>query len=182
LLNVIHLLRLTHMILLRSLAFRARFVLAACGYSLIPAVAFAQSSVPNTTGANNLGSFLLLIIYMIDVYIVPVIFALAFIVFVWGIYRTFIAGATSDEKRQEGQKLVVYGLIGFVLMFSVWGLVNLLVGTLGFNGAARPSLPVFNPTDSSASPTNNSFTNTTNTNSNTSSTPTPADFQGDPPF
>lgn len=113
---------------------------------LFTPLAFALAAVPNATG--TLGAFLLQIVDIIDQVLVPVVFALAFITFVFGIYRTFIAGATNEEKRQEGQKLAIYGLIGFLLMFSVWGLVNLLLGTLGFNGATRPNLPTFNPTGS----------------------------------
>ncbi|MDB5195094.1 MAG: hypothetical protein JWO84_278 [Parcubacteria group bacterium] len=119
--------------------------------------AFAQTSNGSVCGSGaNLGACLIGVIGFIDTFVVPLVFALAFIVFIWGIYSTFIAGGANEEKRQEGQKLVMYGLIGFFLMFAVWGLVNLLIGTFGFNGSARPGLPTFNPPGSSA-PTANPF-------------------------
>jgi hypothetical protein len=106
--------------------------------------AFAQSTgIPNREAADRLGNFLLLGIYIIDKFVVPLIFAIAFIVFIIGVYRYFVAGGANEEKRQEGQKFVLWGLIGFVIMFSVWGLINLLVTSLGFNGSTRPALPVF---------------------------------------
>ncbi|MDB5189406.1 MAG: hypothetical protein JWL82_363 [Parcubacteria group bacterium] len=126
--------------------------------SLVPvAVNAASTVVPDTTGADKLGAFLLLIVYVIDRYLVPVIFALAFIVFIIGVYRYFIAGGANEEKRAEGQKFVMWGLIGFVLMFSVWGLINLLVGSLGFGGQNRPGLPTFTVPESSQSPATNQF-------------------------
>lgn len=106
---------------------------------LLVSVAHAQGTVP----VDGLGFFLLQIIYFIDRYLVPIIFALAFLVFLWGVYSTFIAGANNEEKRQEGQKLVMYGLIGFFVMLSVWGIVNLLIHSFGFGAGSRPSLPTF---------------------------------------
>ncbi len=134
--------------------------------------AYAQSST-SAAGINNLGNYLLQIVTFIDVYVVPLIFALAFIVFIWGVYSSFIAGATSEEKRQEGQKLVMYGLIGFFLMFSVWGLVNLLVGTFHFNSSTRPGLPTFNAPGSGSTNTGGGTPNpfqTTSTSKNVGDT------------
>ncbi len=81
------------------------------------------------------------ILNLINAVVVPFIFTIAFLVFIWGIFQAFIAG--DDKKRTEGRKLAVYGIIGFFLMVSVWGLVNILVGTFGFGGQRRPPLPSF---------------------------------------
>ncbi len=102
-------------------------------------IAHAAGTLP----ADGIGSYLLQIIYFIDRYLVPLIFALAFIVFLWGVYSTFIAGGANEEKRAEGQKLVAYGIIGFFLMVSVWGIVNVLLNSTGFNASSRPTLPTF---------------------------------------
>ena len=105
----------------------------------IPSITLASPQVP----VDGLGLYLLQIIYFIDRYLVPVIFAIAFIVFLWGVYRYLILGAASEEKRQEGQKFIMYGLIGFFLMISVWGIVNLLINSFGFRSDQRPDLPSF---------------------------------------
>jgi hypothetical protein len=80
---------------------------------------------------------------IINNYIVPVVFAVAFLMFLIGVYRYFIAGGASEEKVQEGQKFVLWSVIGFVIMFSIWGLVNLFINTLGFDSNTRPALPKF---------------------------------------
>ena len=149
--------------------------LAAVFFILVP---LAHAAAPETGGLDNLGSFLLKIVYFIDVYVVPVIFALAFIVFIWGIYSTFIAGAANDEKRQEGQKILMYGLIGFVIMFSVWGLINLLVGTLGFDRNTRPPLPVFGAPESAQTQTSGNPFQTDKTTKNVGDSCSPSSSCG----
>lgn len=119
---------------------------AAFGLFVLPAFAFAQTNPPASTELElgKLTGVIQEILNFVDGTLVPVIFAIAFIVFIWGVFTYFIAGAGKEEKREEGKKFVMYALIGFVLMISLWGIVNLLVGTLGFERENRPCLPTFN--------------------------------------
>ncbi len=42
------------------------------------------------------------------------------------------AGAPRDEtKRAEGRQFVLWGILGLVVLFSVWALVNILLSTFG---------------------------------------------------
>lgn len=70
------------------------------------------------------------IVGIINTVIVPVIFALAFLVFVWGLFK-FVRDAGDEAKRAEGRQFILWGLLGIVMLFSVWGFVNLLLSTLG---------------------------------------------------
>lgn len=81
------------------------------------------------------------ILAIINNVLVPLIFAVAFIVFIWGIFNYFIAGGANEEKRKEGRSLIVWGLIGFFVMISVWGLVNILVYSFGLNHRGPASMP-----------------------------------------
>ena len=86
---------------------------------------------------SDVGSF---IINTINGILVPVIFAIAFIVFLWGAFETFILGASGGEDvKEKGKNLMLWGLIGFFVMVSVWGLVNILTGTFGFGNNSGPS-------------------------------------------
>ena len=147
--------------MIRTTSFVARLTgITSLFFSVPLAVAFAAA--PDTAGVDTLGTFLLTIIYFIDRYVVPFIFALAFLIFLWGIYSTFIAGAANEEKRQEGQKILIYGMVGFFIMISLWGLVNLLVGTFGLHRSTRPDYPVFGP-PTSGTKTTNPFNDTKDT-------------------
>lgn len=65
--------------------------------------------------------------------LIPAIFALGFIVFIWGMYKTFILGGSDEEKQGEGRQLMMYAVIGFVVMISLWGIVNLIANSLKLN-------------------------------------------------
>ena len=102
----------------------------------LPLVSLAATSVSNVSDVGNL------IIGTINNVLVPVLFALAFIVFIWGVFQAFILGAGNDEAKEKGKSLMLWGLIGFFVMVSVWGLVNILTGTISFGnngGVAQPS-------------------------------------------
>lgn len=82
------------------------------------------------------------IIWTINNVLLPVVISIAFIVFIWGVYKYFILGAANEDKRAEGRQLVLWGVIGFVIIFTVWGLVNIVSATLGLRaGGNAPPIP-----------------------------------------
>lgn len=89
----------------------------------------------------NIFQFILHITVFIDRYLVPLIFAIAFITFIWGVFTYFIRGGAETEEREKGKQLIMWGLVGFVVMIAVWGIVNLLVNSLRLNPDARPRIP-----------------------------------------
>lgn len=99
------------------------------------AFAHAQTTVTSIQGA---GAFL---IGLINNVAVPVVFALAFIVFIWGVFQVFILGGTNEEAKEKGRALMIWGLIGFFVMVSVWGLVRILTGTVGLNNSTQGLYP-----------------------------------------
>ncbi|MDP2816296.1 MAG: hypothetical protein Q8O19_06420, partial [Rectinemataceae bacterium] len=100
-------------------------------------------------GGSTLGAYLSSIIGFINVYLVPFLFAIAFVVFIWGVFQYFIAGGANEEQREKGKQLVMWGIIAFVIMVSLWGLVNLITNTLNFGDEGKtPPLPKFETTTS----------------------------------
>lgn len=121
--------------------------LALAAILLIPSAAFAATSL-NLEPITGIFKSLLDIV---DQVIIPAIFAIAFLVFIWGIYKYFIQGGANEEDRKKGRDLMLWGVIGFFVMISVWGLVNILVGTFNFGeNNKRPGLPLFNQSGSSS--------------------------------
>lgn len=99
-----------------------------------PLLVSAQSTT--ITDIKGVGGF---IIDLINNVAVPVVFALAFIVFIWGVFQVFILGGTNEEAKEKGRALMLWGLIGFFVMVSVWGLVRILTGSVGFT----PGVPTY---------------------------------------
>lgn len=54
----------------------------------------------------------------------------AFVVFVWGVFK-FIKGAGDETERTEGKKAILGGLIGLVIIFGAYGIINLSLNTAG---------------------------------------------------
>lgn len=71
------------------------------------------------------------IIGVLNLVVVPVIFSLAFAAFVWGVVKYFFLHGGEETKRAEGRVFILWGVIGLVVLFSVWGFVNILLSTLG---------------------------------------------------
>ena len=76
------------------------------------------------------------IIGAINTVVIPVILALAFAFFVFGVVNYFFIHGTDEKGREEGRSFILWGLLGMVVLFSVWGLVNLLLSTLGIAPSA----------------------------------------------
>ena len=87
-----------------------------------------------TTGENG-------IIGVINTYLVPLVFTIALIVFLFGVARKYIFSNGDQTKVAEGHKLILWGIIGFVVMLSVWGLVNIVTSVFGLTGGSRPTPP-----------------------------------------
>jgi hypothetical protein len=64
--------------------------------------------------------------------IIVLLFAVALLVFFWGIFQ-FINSETADAKRNDGKKKIFYGLIGMLIMFAAKGIIYLILDTFGIN-------------------------------------------------
>ncbi len=71
------------------------------------------------------------IVTFINQLIVPVIFALAFLTFIWGVFDLFFLSVGDVQKQSRARSFILYGLIGMAVLFSVWGLVSILLKTFG---------------------------------------------------
>lgn len=77
------------------------------------------------------------IIGVLNTVVVPLIIAFSFAAFVWGVVNYFFLNGENDTKREEGRQFILWGIIGLVVIFSVWGFVGILLSTLGIAPAGR---------------------------------------------
>jgi len=71
--------------------------------------------------------------------IIQVIFAVALVIFVYGIFE-FVRGADNPEVRKKGQQHIMYGLIGLFIMISVFTIINILMNSIGVTGDQVPQI------------------------------------------
>jgi len=58
--------------------------------------------------------------------IIQLLFAVALIIFLWGIFE-FVRDGDSDSGREKGKKHIVWGIIGLTIMASAFGILNVIV-------------------------------------------------------
>jgi len=54
--------------------------------------------------------------------LIPVIFALALLLFFWGVAK-FILQSGDPEARKEGKQIMIWGIVALFVMTSIWGIV-----------------------------------------------------------
>jgi len=60
-------------------------------------------------------------------------FIIALVVFLWGVVE-YIRGADNETKRKDGRQHILWGIVGFLIMFGVFGIMSILANTFGFKG------------------------------------------------
>ncbi len=92
----------------------------------------------NLISFDSLLDILIWIKCVIGAVIIPLIFTLAFLIFLWGMIK-YINNADNEKKREESKKFIYYGIIGLTVMVSVWGIVRIVTTTFGL-GNTVPQL------------------------------------------
>ena len=102
---------------------------------LLPTLSFAQQATAATAAASpcaatvtsigdilcKTGSFLKLLI--------PVLITLGIVYFIWGIVTYVIGG--DEEAKTKGKSRMIYGIIGFVVIFALQGIISIIITTFG---------------------------------------------------
>lgn len=74
------------------------------------------------------------------------VFIIAFVVFIWGVSE-YIRGADNEKKRADGRQHMLWGIVGFLIMFGVFGLMQILTNTFGIKGyTINKDQQTFDPT------------------------------------
>lgn len=97
--------------------------------SFLPKIAHAASSADSVVN-----SIVPKIVDNIVLPIVQLVFALAILIFVWGLVG-FFRGAEDSEARTTGQQHILWGVVGMAIMVSVYGIIRLVANTVGQGSA-----------------------------------------------
>jgi len=62
--------------------------------------------------------------------IILLLSACSFLVLVWGIFE-FVFHAGDATKREEGRKAIMWGIVGLVIIFGAYGIVDVALQSFG---------------------------------------------------
>jgi hypothetical protein len=105
---------------------------------LTPLIIEGQGTTCSLAGDPTFQDLLCYITKIINNAVIPLMFALATAMFVWGVINFFIINADEEAKKAQGRQFMIWGVIALAVMLSVWGLVDILGSTFGFDGSVLP--------------------------------------------
>lgn len=113
--------------------------------ALVPSQSGGTSSASCSAGLTSSSKFQDYLSYfsicLINNAVVPFIFAIAVVMFIWGVVKFFIVNADEEAKREQGKQFMIWGIVALAVMLSVWGLVGVLSSTFGFDSVIPKVVP-----------------------------------------
>ncbi len=61
---------------------------------------------------------------------VPYIIVIAIGAFLMGLIK-YVGHGDNEEKKSEGRKMMIYGIVGFFFMVSIWGILGIFTRSFG---------------------------------------------------
>jgi len=71
--------------------------------------------------------------------LVPLVFILALLFFFWGVARYIWSAGSSD--KDEGKKIMFWGVVALFVMSSVWGIIAFIQGELKIPKGTTGTIP-----------------------------------------
>lgn len=102
----------------------------------------AVSTGNRSGGVSDLNSLVRFVIDTINTAIYLII-AGATVVFIWNVVKYFVV--QTEGERTEAAKYLLYSVIGLAVIFSFWGLVNVVIKTFSLENNQRPSIQSIKP-------------------------------------
>jgi hypothetical protein len=72
--------------------------------------------------------------------IVPLLWILAFVVFIYGVIQYFL-NPNNINEREKARQYIIWALVGMFVIFTIGGIVDLIRNTFGVSGSTLPLLP-----------------------------------------
>lgn len=105
---------------------------------LTPMLALAQFG----GGDGGINTFLSGATDFIDSILIPLLLAIAFLLFVVGVAQFFFITDDSGDSKKKGKTLMIWGVLAFVVIVSIWGIVILISNGLGLQEGELKGIPL----------------------------------------
>lgn len=103
-----------------------------------PMLTFAAKIVPLQQTEGILDG----ILQIVTAILIPLAFTLALLLFFWGVVKYIWA---EGQGKDEGKKIMVWGVIALFVMASVWGLVAFIADEFGIDDTVQMAVPKITP-------------------------------------
>lgn len=96
--------------------------------------------MPHVAYAETFDQFISNVYTLIVNPLILFLFALATAYFLYGAAKFFF-NQENEEKRSEGKKHMIYGIIGMAVMMGVFTILNIIISTFGIKGVNPSASP-----------------------------------------
>ncbi len=111
---------------MKSIFFRHKIYISLLAL-VLPILAFAQKAPPNTPTTLK-EAICIFVVLILD--FIPYVVVIAVGAFLMGLIK-YVANGDNEEKRGEGTKMMIYGIVGFFFMVGIWGIIRLFTSSFG---------------------------------------------------
>jgi len=73
---------------------------------------------------------------------IPIVIGLALVYFLWGLVG-FIGNPSSEQAQTEGRSRMIWGVVAFFVIVSVWALVRVIANSIGVSPGGSIIPPKF---------------------------------------
>ena len=98
-------------------------------YLFLPTLLFAGA--PDVAIGGGLPTIMPAVLRLLSI-VFGILLTVAVFMLILGIFQ-FVVHAGDEEERKHGRAKIIWSVVSVFLMFSVWGLVNILINTVGLN-------------------------------------------------
>lgn len=70
--------------------------------------------------------------------LIPFLFGMAFLVFVYNAVRFFVFEGSNEQGREKAKSLITYSIAAFVFIILFWGIVTMFTSSIGLDKGTQP--------------------------------------------
>jgi amino acid transporter len=125
--------------MLKKIILVSSFLILLFGVISLPLIANAQTSnsiIDTSSSSYQNGSYslndMMLIVIRVSRWVLGIVGSLSLIMFIYGGF-TFLISAGSSEKVGQAQKIIIAAVIGLVIVFSSFLIIQFVLKSLGLN-------------------------------------------------
>ena len=116
------------------------FGLSSVAPSFSPLIVKGGSSTCSLIGHPKLQDLLCYVTKIINDSVIPLIFAISTVYFIWVAVKFIIINAKDEAKREQGRHYMIGGILALAAMVSIWGLVAILGATFNVDTKVIPQV------------------------------------------